>query len=289
MNNKVSEENHYWQLYAIFALLAPIPFIVVSAYSKDSLSLFMNSVIFYCTIPIIVYGFYMWIEGSGHRWINGVDWTKLTPSQLPYVSRFMGKIMVIGTVVFAIALSFLLYEVPIGIITVVLGCVVYMAILFYGIAHATNKEFLDKAEFYKPCSRKTGIAIMIASIIIIGSASTVILSESTSSESVNITLEDEYFTVKAPAFNQSFDYDKIEKMYLDEDFDKGKRIGGYGTPTIHSGTFKNSEFGNYSLASYTNIKPCIVIFYNEDYYAFNQSSDAATKELFDLLSSKIKL
>ena len=88
-------------------------------------------------------------------------------------------------------------------------------------------------------------------------------------------------------FDHTFTYSEIDEIRYDADFDKGSRRMGYGTDTISSGKWKNAEFGNYELASYSNVKPCIIISVDGGIYAFNQSSDDATLNLFNDLKNRI--
>ena len=49
----------------------------------------------------------------------------------------------------------------------------------------------------------------------------------------------------------------------------------------------NGALGNYKLASYTQVNPCIFFLYEGKYYAFNQGSVEFTEQAFEMLKSKI--
>ena len=109
-----------------------------------------------------------------------------------------------------------------------------------------------------------------------------------SQEVVDVEFLDDEVHIQAQVFNYHFKYESIEDLDIDPEFDKGKRIAGYGTPTICSGTFKNDVFGSYKLASYTQVKPCIFFLYEGKYYAFNQGSDELTQQAYEQLLSHAK-
>ena len=87
------------------------------------------------------------------------------------------------------------------------------------------------------------------------------------------------------AENRYFDYDEIEDLGIDPNFEKGSRSIGYGTPNISSGKFKNSMFGPYVLMSYTKVDSCVFFTYDGSYYAFNQSTEEATMDAYLELKS----
>ena len=72
-----------------------------------------------------------------------------------------------------------------------------------------------------------------------------------------------------------------------EDFPKGKRIMGYQDTNVSSGRYNNSLFGDYELASYSKVRPCIAISVGGEMYAFNQNSDDLTWALYQSLKERI--
>ena len=170
----------------------------------------------------------------------------------------------------------------------VIGTVVCLIIVIYAVVLVSNKSFEEKWRYQAPTFPSKG---SVAAVVIIFALATIPVSYAASSIStdgqIGITLDEENFTVVGPMFDHTFVYSDIEQFYLDEDFDKGKRKMGYGTSTIKSGKFQNSQFGNYELASYAKVKPCIVIMVDSEYYAFNQASDKETQDLFTELKERI--
>ena len=105
--------------------------------------------------------------------------------------------------------------------------------------------------------------------------------------SVDVSVGEDSFSVKAPFFDRSFSYDEIGGCEYFEDFPKGKRIMGYSDGTLSSGRYSNSIFGSYELASYSKVRPCIAVSVGGEMYAFNQSSDTLTESLYETLKEKI--
>jgi len=145
---------------------------------------------------------------------------------------------------------------------------------------AKSKEFVER-------STNAKIAVFLVFSLLAIVPMTVLGTSEFSQETVDVEFMDDKVHIQAPMFNYTFEYDKIEQLEMDPNFDKGTRIGGYSTPTICSGTFKNDAFGNYKLASYTQVNPCIFFLYEGKYYAFNQASAELTEQAFEMLKSKI--
>lgn len=68
-----------------------------------------------------------------------------------------------------------------------------------------------------------------------------------------IQIKADYWSDYSIAFS---DIDKIEYKQTD---DKGKRKGGFGSPRLSMGSFRNDEYGDYIRYSYTKCKSGIII------------------------------
>ena len=54
-------------------------------------------------------------------------------------------------------------------------------------------------------------------------------------------------------------FDEIDSLEFREDFDVGMRASGFSTPVLSMGSFKNKEFGYYTLYAYTNAEGFVII------------------------------
>lgn len=285
-----------WKPYILISIIVPtIIVVLVMMFAELGIwGIFIEVILLYLMFPCIMAGVYMWATGNGSRWINGPDWTKMSENTRNRGVRVVGIFLSISMVVILYGVISIFYGVTAwGFGTAMILFAVIMiagvALLLYSVVLVSRKSFEETWRYKEPVNPSKG---KILAVTLIFAISMVPVGFSVSSiggnEEINITLNDDDFLVKAPMFDHTFAYDEIDTIYLDTDFEKGSRISGYGTNTIKSGNFRNSEFGDYKLASYAKVTPCIVIMVDGNYYAFNQSSDSLTEELYQDLLERIQ-
>lgn len=230
--------------------------------------------------PCLVSGLYMYLEGRGAKSINGINLSDFSDTELRNYSSFFGFYMAIGTAVLMIGLGILLNNMIIGIVLMVVSIAVMLVPALTMKERGRKKKFVEKS-----VSNKVIIFLMVSVLAVVPMV--VLENSSFNTETVTVDFGTDSFNVKAPMFDHTFEYDKVEMLGYDPDFDKGTRVIGYATPTISSGTFKNGQFGSYQLASYTKVDTCIFFEYEGKYYAFNQISDRETLEVYEILKSKV--
>jgi len=260
---------------AVTAASAGFIILTSDSFFDNFLALIAVLVVYPCTMA----GLYFFLEGRNHRWINGMDWTSMTERERRNAASYVGLFMTIGCIVLCISVPLTLSSFVLGIILIVCSVVV-MLVPFLTQEKAKSKQFVERS-----AGRKAMIFIAVSVIAIVPTVGVGMLGFST--ETVEVEFLDTQIHVRAPMFDYTFDYDTIEDLEMDPDFDKGSRVAGYGTPTISSGTFNNAQFGNYKLASYTQVDPCIFFLYEGKYYAFNQSDDLLTQQVYDRLSGLV--
>ncbi len=84
-------------------------------------------------------------------------------------------------------------------------------------------------------------------------------------------------------------YSDIRSITLRSDlkeFKQGEMISGEETWNIRSGTFRNSEFGEYELHVMHRLHNFIVVETDEGILAFNLESDKTTKSLYEYILEK---
>ena len=267
--------------YLTVSLIAPAIAMVFVIMMNDSLLGYIYpAVTLFVCFPIIMMSVFYWITGRGKRFVNGIDWSKYTEEEAKGAISFIGFWMLISMTVMIYGMSLMFFKLWIGI-SLLVAAIVIMVIIFI-------ITFTKKIERPLP----TMDSIKAFSIILVVTAAsiiptTVFLTDGFSSESVDVALDETSFTVKAPMFDHTFSYDEIDDIQYFDDFDKGARKMGYSDGKICSGKFNNSMFGDYQLASYSSVRPCIAISVGGDIYAFNQDSDAKTLELYYSLVSRI--
>lgn len=266
-------------------ILATLSIIVISLavimlLSVDFMDALLPVIGILVVYPCVIMGVYFYLEGKGYRWINGIDWTSMSEQERINACSYVGFYMAIGCVILGIAMGAILSNFIIAIILIVVSIIIIIAGCVMP-ERAMAKKFVERSP-----SSKAAIFMVFTLLAIV--PMTALGVSQFSQEVVDVEFLDDEVHIQAPMFNYHFNYESIEDLDIDSDFDKGKRIAGYGTPTICSGTFKNDVFGNYKLASYTQVKPCIFFLYEGKYYAFNQGSDELTQQAYEQLLSHVK-
>lgn len=252
-----------------------MPVVIILMKWGDWFNMFLYGIFAFCSIPLAIYGVYMWSTGNGWRWINGYDWSSMSENQKRGVASRVGKYMAVSMVLFMVSLPILLSNIVIGLVLIAISSVIILIPFVY-----------HRNDAYEPPPVGNMNAISGVTLVCITCLAAPFISMG-SSDSVTVTFGEESFTVSAPMFDHSFRYDDIVEHELDKDFDKGSRVWGFGTPFIMSGTFENGEFGRYELASFAKVDYCIVISVGGEIYAFNQSTDEATQACYEELLSRI--
>ncbi len=109
------------------------------------------------------------------------------------------------------------------------------------------------------------------------------------SGSVEVQYGETSFTVEATYWDDlTVDYEAIDSVEYREDGVDGSRVGGYGSPRLALGNFRNEEFGNYTRYTYTQQKACVVLTSGERILVLNGSDDTATRAIYEELSGIIE-
>jgi len=246
-------------------------------------SLMFNAIMLFCMIPIIAFGMYMWATGRGQMWINGVNWKALDDDQANRTVRLLGLIIALLCVALYASMVLIFYDLTIALVSMVVAIAAFM----YPIYYVNSKKYRAKPAKEPRFSANAMIAISVA-VIIASAAPALLMSEFVGDGTIKANVTDDFVSIEGPMFPlKEFDYDKIDDIILDSNFDKGRRTNGFGTSTIQSGHFSNGTLGDYMLASYAQVKPCIVIEYEGEHYAFNQSTVELTQKLFDDIKDKM--
>lgn len=105
---------------------------------------------------------------------------------------------------------------------------------------------------------------------------------------VNAVIENNSITVKCTfAGSTTIPLNEITSIDYVKSFDIGKRKFGIGTMKVKAGTYKNDEFGNYKLYTYSKVDAYIIVHYGDNALVFNQSSIEATDDVYEQLKSKV--
>lgn len=82
--------------------------------------------------------------------------------------------------------------------------------------------------------------------------------------------------------------DSIEDISLNEDINLGTRTNGMGSFKLSEGTFKNAEFGSYTLYAYNNCKSYILLDTTDGMVVINLETPEATKGLYEKIVEAVE-
>ena len=83
-------------------------------------------------------------------------------------------------------------------------------------------------------------------------------------------------------------YASVKSVSYTEDLQRGSRKNGIGGPTLQAGYFKNAEFGDYKLYSYTSCDSFVVLDTEQGTVVLNGKDEAATRKLYEEIKEKVQ-
>lgn len=105
---------------------------------------------------------------------------------------------------------------------------------------------------------------------------------------VKVLFQKNYVTMDVPVCRDGEVYYKdIKSITLRNELVIGSRTNGIGTPRLQAGNYRNEEFGNYLLYSYTGCNRYIVVKTETATVVFNGKNDKETQKLFQQLKEKL--
>ena len=269
------------KLCLILSIAVPIAYIVLEyAFDVYVSSIIMDAVVAFCIVPVVTSGMWLWFSEDAGKYLNGTP--NLHGNDRHRAANLIGFDLTLSGFVMSLGLGLVLSNGSTYGIFIILLSVILILIPY---AYCNEKRIHTVGIPFENRSRKAKNALItVASVAVLIPIAAFAGSES---NEVTVTFEESSFTVKAPSFEHSFNYEDVNELSLDENFDKGNRAHGYKSPKISSGKFNNSSFSDYYLASYTKVEPCIVFSVGGTMYAFNQADAEKTGQMYDLLYSKI--
>ncbi len=244
-------------------------------------------------LPLAAMGAFMWITGKAQWMIAGYN-TMAKSQQEFYDAEKLSK--AVGRMVFAVAIVCLIgfcliFYVPRGGIVLGVTIALIIVVLIAGILSLRKDKYLKDPTKRpgKPTEQErrkqyiyVGVGVGVTAIILIAVFAFI------GSGNVSASLDDEILHVDAPMVNRSVYYDDIVSVEIREDMNYGSRIGGFGGTSVSSGNFNNSEFGDYTLAVYNNVKYCIVVEpISGKVLVFNRGSAEETQSFYQELLDRI--
>jgi len=212
-------------------------------------------------------------------------WTVGNEENWQKTHRLGGRLWVICGAVILVSAPFSM-EMVIG--TMLVAIILSIVVPFVYSYRLYRKHKAAGIEYEPVFNRKTDkvalwITAIVVPLILIGVVVLMVVGD------VSVDLGNDHFTVSA-SFSESLTirYEDIDTVEYRESFDIGHREMGFGSPRLSTGTFKNNEFGRYTLYAYTNGEGCVILRQGDNVLVIVGKTAEETKGIYDSLASKIK-
>ena len=187
-----------------------------------------------------------------------VKWALSNDENWNATHRFAGKIYVLAGFLCLLAIPLPATLFPFIILGILLLAVLLPIVYSYRFykkqlssGQATEKDY---KEGYKELVKNKKLAIIVSVMIITVLA--VFLPITMFTGSLETTLDDTSLTVKASFWSDlTLHYGDIDSVEYRPSVEAGSRIGGFGSPKLLMGSFRNEEFGVYTRYTYTKVAP----------------------------------
>lgn len=217
----------------------------------------------------------MWLTGWGKDIVSVYPGRNRSELDMDYYVEKTGLLLMIISLMIMTAVSLVMmkvvgvYLIPVSVALIVPLAVVATLKIDKRAAELGTRQSGTDAEYEKKQRGKHRKSAVVLSIFTIFTIIAVVFLM-TSYGDVSAGLDDDSVSVSAPRVNFDILYEDIQDCELRDGFERGRRVGGYGSSKILSGNFQNEEFGKYRLASYTKVDTCIIITAKDGkHYAFN--------------------
>ena len=106
---------------------------------------------------------------------------------------------------------------------------------------------------------------------------------------ISVTYTQTDFTVEASYMDDlTVRYADVDQLEYREDLSLGSREMGFGSPRLSMGTFRNEEFGRYTLYAYTKGEGAVVLKKGDAVLVIVAKTAEETRQIYETLSAKIK-
>ncbi|MGI5976940.1 MAG: SdpI family protein [Candidatus Limivicinus sp.] len=193
--------------------------------------------------------------------------------------RFAGKLWTLGG--FALLALLLLPEgVFMPVLITVLVLLAFLPVLYSDIYYSRHREE-DSPRPHRTHAGLIWTAAVLAAALVLVTLFT---------GSIKFETGDSSLRVRASYYPDiTVDYDDMDSIEYREEFEPGARFNGFGSPRLSMGSYRNSEFGSYTLYSCTGAEACIVISSGGDILVLGAETGEETRALYDTLLEKTGL
>lgn len=214
-----------------------------------------------------------------------LHWTMGNEENWNKTHRLGGKLWFWGGLVIVASALLPIKFTIIAMIAMILVSVIVPAVYSYRIYKKHKAEGVEYEPVFTSKGDKTPIRItaVFVPLILIGTSVLMFTGN------IEVAFTDTDFKIVASyADDLTISYDEIDSVEYRETFDMGSREMGFGSAMLSTGTFRNQEFGRYTLYAYTQGQGAVVLKKGDDVLVIVAKTAEETKAIYDTLAEKIK-
>jgi len=214
-----------------------------------------------------------------------LSWTLRSRRNWFKTHRFTGKLWVAGGFIMLIATlmpTTWMFAVMILNLLVMVVAPIFFSYHVYK-AHKAKGITYRRLHDTKNPNIYLGIVLIVLAVVLAGVTILMIGGD------VNYTFNDSHLSV-APSYSDGFavSYSQIDEVLFYSTFDKGTCQSGFASARLAVGTYKNGEFGSYTLYGYAGNTGAVVLRVNDQFVALTGKDLPATMDLYDTLTAYVK-
>ena len=213
-----------------------------------------------------------------------VPWTLNNEENWNKTHRLCGKMWVAGGMIMLFC-AFLptMIQIPLFLITITVITVIPIvySYLYYKEQQKQGKTQLkDKAEVkFSKLYWSIAAVITLATVVFVGVLCF--------TGSITVQYAEQAVVVEASYWSDlTIEYQDIQKVEYWEQWESGLRTGGFGSPKLSMGAFKNDTFGNYTRYTYNSCEACVVLTVDDKIIVLNGKDVSSTQQMYQELLAK---
>ena len=213
-----------------------------------------------------------------------LKWTLESEENWNYTHRLAGKVWVIMGIAMTPLVFFPMRVAIVGMFVLLLVAMIIPMIASYVYYRKQLREGTLQEQVRVSKKGKAIKASRIVAPVLILAVVCIILVTG------NITTHygEDRLEIKMTYYNDaSIAYSEIEAVEYREDFAKGARSMGYGSPRLSMGAFRNEEFGNYTLYAYTQCDAAVVLTVDGKRVVINGRNAEETMAIYEALTERV--
>ncbi len=209
-----------------------------------------------------------------------IKWTLESADNWYATHRFAGWLWTAAGLA-VIAAAFLPYSIsviilPAALVTAAFAPMIYSYIYSRKHPAENNTAAPEKAV----SSKKTSVVSAIIAVVILALVGVLMFSGD-----ISVEYGEDSFTVSCPMVSDlTVSCDRVDSIELRDSFNTGMREFGVGSARLSAGSFRNDEFGSYTLYSYTAADSWVVVTSADKKLVISGPDDAATREIYNRLT-----